>query len=253
MNIQANRILVTGGCGGMGLSIGEYFARLGKQVILVDRHTAPAASLVQRFDNIECIEIDLADHAAVDARIGDLANSAQAPQILVNGAGWSPKYDPQGQPWKPWTMPMSHWSAVMAVNVDAAFNLCRLLLPSMIKANYGRIVNIASVAAHTGGGGVAPVHYVTGKSALLGMTKCIAASVGQFNVTVNAVNPGRIDTPMIHDVPDEVNQGYAARIPLKRLGSPMDVAHAVAYLCSDHADYLTGTAIEVNGGLYMGS
>lgn len=253
MDIQASRVLVTGGCGGIGLGIGEYFARLGKQVTLVDRNTAPAAELVRRYPTVRCIELDIADHGAVDQRIGALVAGGEAPQVLVNGAGWSPKYDPQGQPWKPWTMPMSHWKDVMAVNIDAAFNLCRLVLPAMIQANYGRIVNIASVAAHTGGGGVAPVHYVTGKAALLGMTKAIAGSTGQYNITVNAINPGRIDTPMIRDVPDEVNQGYAARIPLKRLGTPGDVAHAVGYLCSDHGDYLTGTQIEVNGGLYMGS
>ena len=139
----------------------------------------------------------------------------------------------------------------MAVNVDASFNMCRLLLPSMIANNYGRIVNIASLAARTGGG-VAPVHYVTGKAAILGMTNGIAKDVGQYNITVNAINPGRIDTPMIRDVSDEVNAAYAARIPLGRLGTPLDVAHTIAYLFSDHADYLTGTTIEVNGGLFMG-
>ena len=252
MEIRANRILVTGGCGGMGLGLGEYFAKLGKQVTLVDRTVAPASELVQRYRNIRCIELDLADHEAVSQRMGALAASDEAPEVLINGAGMSPKYDADGKPWKPWTMPMSHWSAVMAVNIDATFNMCRLLLPPMIKANYGRIVNIASLAARTGGG-VAPVHYVTSKAAMLGLTKGLAKDVGQYNITVNAINPGRIDTPMIKDVPDEVNQGYAARIPLGRLGTPLDIAHTVAYLCSDHGDYLTGTTIEVNGGLYMGS
>ncbi len=251
MDIRAQRILITGGCGGIGLGTGEYFAKLGKQVILVDRSTEAASDLMRRFDNISCIELDLADHAAVDRRIGALIASGEAPDALVNGAGWSPKYDEDGKTWKPWTMPMSHWSAVMAVNVDASFNMCRLLLPSMIANNYGRIVNIASLAARTGGG-VAPVHYVTGKAAILGMTKGIAKDVGQYNITVNAINPGRIDTPMIRDVSDEVNAAYAARIPLGRLGTPLDVAHTIAYLFSDHADYLTGTTIEVNGGLFMG-
>lgn len=243
---------MTGGCGGMGLGVGEYFAQQGIGVVLVDKSVAPGQALAAKYPGlVQLIEIDLANHALVNERLGPLLAADDAPEVLINGAGWSPKYDAEGKPWKPWTMPLEHWQLVMGINVDATFNMCRLALPAMVKRKYGRIVNIASLAARTGGG-VAPVHYVTSKAALLGMTKAIAKDVGQYNITVNAINPGRIDTPMIHDVPDEVNQGYAARIPLGRLGTPQDIAGTIAYLCSDLGDYLTGTTIEVNGGLYMG-
>lgn len=236
----------------MGLGVGEYFAQQGIGVVLVDKSVAPGQALAAKYPGlVQLIEIDLANHALVNERLGPLLAADDAPEVLINGAGWSPKYDAEGKPWKPWTMPLEHWQLVMGINVDATFNMCRLALPAMVKRKYGRIVNIASLAARTGGG-VAPVHYVTSKAALLGMTKAIAKDVGQYNITVNAINPGRIDTPMIHDVPDEVNQGYAARIPLGRLGTPQDIAGTIAYLCSDLGDYLTGTTIEVNGGLYMG-
>ena len=236
----------------MGLGVGEYFAQQGIGVVLVDKSVAPGQALAAKYPGlVQLIEIDLANHALVNERLGPLLAADDAPEVLINGAGWSPKYDAEGKPWKPWTMPLEHWQLVMGINVDATFNMCRLALPAMVKRKYGRIVNIASLAARTGGG-VAPVHYVTSKAVLLGMTKAIAKDVGQYNITVNAINPGRIDTPMIHDVPDEVNQGYAARIPLGRLGTPQDIAGTIAYLCSDLGDYLTGTTIEVNGGLYMG-
>jgi 3-oxoacyl-[acyl-carrier protein] reductase len=232
--------------------VGEYFAQQGIGVVLVDKSVAPGQALAAKYPGlVQLIEIDLANHTLVNERLGPLLAADDAPEVLINGAGWSPKYDAEGKPWKPWTMPLEHWQLVMGINVDATFNMCRLALPAMVKRKYGRIVNIASLAARTGGG-VAPVHYVTSKAALLGMTKAIAKDVGQYNITVNAINPGRIDTPMIHDVPDEVNQGYAARIPLGRLGTPQDIAGTIAYLCSDLGDYLTGTTIEVNGGLYMG-
>lgn len=251
MEIRAKKILMTGGCGGMGLGVGEYIAALGKEVLLVDKNVAPAAELVKRYPNVRCIQLDMGNHAQVEETLGPVLAADDAPEVLINGAGISPKYDEAGKPWTPWSMPLAHWQMVMNINVDATFNMCRLALPAMVRRNYGRIINIASLAARTGGG-VAPVHYVTSKAALLGLTKGIAKDVGQYNITVNAINPGRIDTPMIKDVSDEVNRSYAARIPLGRLGTPQDMAGIIAFLCSDLADYMTGTALEVNGGLYMG-
>ena len=251
LRIQGRRVLVTGGCGGIGLGIARQFASLGKRVVLVDRDIRPGLDLAREFPGIECIEQDLVHHEAVDARLGPVFQAPDAPEILVNAVGWSPKYDPQGNAWKPWTIPMAHWREVMAVNVDVAFNLCRLALPGMVERRWGRIVNIGSIVARTGGG-VAPLHYVTGKSAMLGLTIGIAKDVCQYGITVNAVNPGRIDTPMIRDVSEEVNRMLVSRIPMGRAGTPRDIAGSVVFLASDLADYIIGTTIEVNGGLYMG-
>ena len=98
---------------------------------------------------------------------------------------------------------------------------------------------------------MAPIHYVTAKTAVLGLTRVTAQEAGRYGITVNAVSPGRIDTPMIRDVPDKVNQSIARNIPLQRLGTPKDVAGAIVFLASELADYLTGVVIDINGGMYM--
>jgi 3-oxoacyl-[acyl-carrier protein] reductase len=251
LDIRGNGVIITGGCGGIALGIAKLFAECGKRVILVDVNIDAGLALVKEHANINCIQLDMADHSAVADRLGPVLDADGAPEILINAVGWSPKYDSEGNPWKPWTIPMEHWQKVMAVNVEAPFHMCRLALPRMIERRYGRIINIASVVARNGGG-VAPLHYVASKSAVLGLTIGIAKDVAQFNITVNAVNPGRIDTPMINDVSEETNRVLMSRIPLGRFGKPRDVAGSVLFLASDLADYITGTTIEVNGGLYVG-
>lgn len=251
MGIKGNIVLITGGCGGMGREIGQQFASLGKKVVLVDINVDACKPLAESNPNILTIQANISDPKQLEALVQDLGNQKLMPDILVNGAGASPKYGPDGKPWTTWTMPYEHWRDIMRINIDAAFNICRLLLPHMIAQRYGRIVNIASQAARTGGA-VAPVHYISSKAAMLGLTKGIAKEVGKYGITVNAVNPGRIDTPMIHDVSDEVNREIASRIPVGRLGLPSDIANAIAFLCADETDFLTGTTIEVNGGAYMG-
>jgi 3-oxoacyl-[acyl-carrier protein] reductase len=251
MRIHGESVLVTGGCGGIGRAIGERFAAAGLRVLLADRDIRPAEELAGRYPNIERISLDLGDHREIERILAPRLGAAEAPDILVNGVGISPKSDSQGRAYQIWEMPVEQWLRVIDVNLNAYFYCCRLVLPRMIARKAGRIINIASLAARTGGY-VAPAHYVASKAGVLGLTKVLAKEVGCYRITVNAINPGRIDTPMIHDVPDEVNQSYVARIPLGRLGQPNDVASVALFLASDLADYLTGTAIEVNGGLYMG-
>ena len=244
-------MLVTGGCGGIGRSVGERFAAAGLQVLLADRDVRGAEELRQRYPAVETIEIDLGDPREIERVLRPRLERDDAADILVNGVGISPKADAQGRAWRTWEMPIEQWQRVLDVNLTAYFCCSRLVLPRMIAQRSGRIINIASLAARTGGY-VAPAHYVATKAGVLGLTKVMAKETGPFGITVNAINPGRIDTPMIHDVPDEVNESYVARIPLGRLGEPDDVASAVLFLASDLADYLTGTTLEVNGGLYMG-
>ena len=251
MKIRGRSVLVTGGCGGIGLAIGERFAASGLKVVLADRDIAPGEAVAKRYPDVELLAIELADHREIDRLLKPFVDRDELPDILVNGVGISPKSQSPGKAYRTWEMPIDQWRRVVEVNLDAYFYCSRLVLPRMIRRASGRIVNIASLAARTGGH-VAPAHYVATKAAVLGLTKVMAKEAGPHGITVNAINPGRIDTPMIHDVPDEVNESYKARIPLGRLGVPDDVAGVVQFLASDLADYLTGTAIEVNGGLYMG-
>lgn len=243
--------MITGGCGDIGLGIARAFLDKGKRVTLVDLNIASGEALAAENDRVSLIQLDLADAQAVEEQLRPLARSDGAPDILVNGVGWTPKTDPEGNPWTTWNMPISHFNHVVAVNLTSVFQCTGIFVPAMIKRGQGRIINIASLAARIGGK-VAPVHYVAGKSGVLGLTKVVARELSGTGLTINAINPGRIDTQMIRDVPDEVNQAIAAQIPVGRLGTPADIAKACLYLASDLADYLTGTTIEVNGGLYVG-
>lgn len=251
LNIPAKSVLITGGCGGIGLGVAEAFAAAGKRVWLADKNTAGGQALQQRFPDVRCIEVDLSDCKQIDERLKPLLTGSDAPEILVNGVGYSPKYAPSGDRWTTWTMPLDHWRQVLAINLDSIFYTTALALPTMIERKYGRVINIISLVSRMSGGGVAPVHYVTAKTGLLGLTRATAHEVGQYGITVNGINPGRIDTPMIHDVPDAVNEAIAKGLPLRRLGLPRDVAGSALFFASDLADYLTGVVVEVNGGGYM--
>lgn len=249
--ISAKSVLITGGCGGIGLGIGRAFAEQGLKVWLVDRNVAGGQALKDEFSNVHTLEVDLSNCADIDTKLKPLLQAEDAPEVLVNGVGYSPKYKAPGERWTTWNMPLEHWREVVGINLDSIFYTTALALPRMMERRYGRVINIISVVSRMSGGGVAPAHYVTAKTGLLGLTRVTAQEVGQFGVTVNGINPGRIDTPMIHDVPDEVNKQIAATLPLRRLGTPADIAGSALFLASDMADYLTGMVIEVNGGGYM--
>jgi 3-oxoacyl-[acyl-carrier protein] reductase len=251
LEIRGTSVLITGGCGGIGLGIAVEFANRGLSVVLADRDISGARVLCAANPNVRCIEVDLSSFSAIDEKLKPLMSSDDAPDILVNGVGISPKYSPSGERWTAWTMPIDHWQDVLRVDLDSIFYTSGLILPKMIERGAGRIINIASMVSRTSGGGVAPVHYVTAKTALLGLTRVTAHEVGKYGITVNAINPGRIDTPMIQDVPEKVNQSIARSIPLQRLGTPKDVAGTAVFLASELADYLTGVVIEVNGGMHM--
>lgn len=251
MRIAGNHALITGGCGDIGLGIARAFLEEGKRVTLVDLDTAPGEPLARSCDGVSMIQLDLSDTDATEATLRPLSLSDDAPDILVNGVGWTPKTDADGTPWTTWSMPVDHFAKVVSVNLTAVFQCTGIFIPKMLGKGHGRIINIASLAARIGGK-VAPVHYVAGKSGVLGLTKVTARELSGTGVTINAINPGRIDTKMIRDVPDEVNEAIVANIPVGRLGTPADIANACLYLASDLADYLTGTTIEVNGGLYVG-
>lgn len=253
MEIRTRRIMVTGGCGGIGRAVVEVFLAAGARVDIVDMNVGSVRDLAARMpDRVTLHECDFADLDAVARRLAPVFEGEDAPDGLFNGAGSTPKYGPDGQRWTTPSMPLDHWRRILTINLHSAFLLTQMALRTMTRRRAGRIVNVASLAARTSGNGVAPVHYVASKAGMIGLTKVAAKEAGPFGVTVNAINPGRIDTPMIRDVPDEVNQGYLRRIPLGRLGLPEDIAKTALYLCSDMADYVTGTTIEVNGGVYVG-
>jgi 3-oxoacyl-[acyl-carrier protein] reductase len=168
--------------------------------------------------------------------------------ILVNDAGISPKHE--GKKVNLWEMSVAEWDQVMAVNIRGAFLCCHGAVPRMIERGGGAIVNVSSLAAKVGSV-ITGCHYVISKAGLVGLTKILAREVAEHGIRVNAVAPGRIDTPMIWDVPAEVNERYKEMIPLKRLGTPEEVAEGIVFLLSDSAAYITGQVLDINGGIGM--
>ena len=140
------------------------------------------------------------------------------------------------------------WQRMLDVNLTGAFNLCQLALPGMIRRKAGRILTVSSMWGQTGGS--CEVHYSAAKAGLIGLTKSAAKELAGRNVTVNAVAPGFVETDMTASLPDDVRAAYIDAIPLKRLGTPQDIADAVAFLASPGAGYITGQVIAVNGGMY---
>lgn len=168
--------------------------------------------------------------------------------VLVNNAGISPKRDGQRVPSS--ELELDEWQQVMNVNLTGAFLGCQHVYPHMREASFGRIISISSQAGREGAR-VAGAHYGVTKTGLLGLTRTLAAEWGRDGITVNAVAPGRIDTPMASMVSDDVNQAMLQRIPVGRLGLGEDIGYGVLYLASREAGFVTGVTLDINGGSYM--
>ena len=245
--------IVTGAAGGIGAAVVTELINRGARVLVTDidsqaleRFADDHADLAPFF---RCAVADVA--SAEDwQRLADEARSAFGPiGILINNAAISPKRDGAKVPAH--QMGRAEWDAVLAVNLTGPFIGVQTVFPDMRDAGWGRIVNMSSQAARTGAR-VAGVHYGATKTGLLGLTRTLAYEFGSYGITVNAVAPGRIMTPMAAGVPDEVNRQWLNQIPVGRLGQPEDTASVVGFLASEEAGFITGATIDANGGSFMG-
>jgi 3-oxoacyl-[acyl-carrier protein] reductase len=238
--------LVTGATRGIGEAIARALAAAGATVVgtaTTDEGVAKIVSYLSALENAGTgIRLDVSDGAAVDAAIGTIETRFGAIAILVNNAGITRDN-------LLLRMKDDEWDAIMATNLKPAFRLAKAVLRGMIRARHGRIIQIGSVVGTSGNAGQA--NYAAAKAALIGFTKSLAQEVGSRNVTVNCVAPGFIDTDMTKTLTDDQRATLLSRIPLGRLGSPEDIAHAVAFLASKDAGYITGATLHVNGGMYM--
>jgi 3-oxoacyl-[acyl-carrier protein] reductase len=242
-DLTGKSALVTGASGGIGAAIAHALHDAGAVVGLSGTRVEPlealAAELGSRAHVLPC---DLGDKDAVEA----LPKAAQAAMggldILVNNAGIT-----RDQLFM--RMSDDDWSQVLDVNLTSAMRLCRGVVRPMMKARWGRIVNIGSIVGTTGNPG--QVNYAAAKAGLSGMTKSIAQEVAMRGITVNMVAPGFIATPMTDKLTEDQKADLAARIPVARMGTPAEIAAAVLYLASPEAGYVTGTTLHVNGGMVM--
>jgi 3-oxoacyl-[acyl-carrier protein] reductase len=242
----ADIALVTGATRGIGAAIARALAAAGNTVVgtaTTDEGAAKiAAALAAAGHRGTGLRLDVTDAAAVDAAIADVEARFGPITILVNNAGITRDN-------LLLRMKDEEWDAIMATNLKPAYRLAKAVLRGMMKARRGRIIQIGSVVGTSGNPG--QVNYAAAKAALVGFTKSLAQEVGSRNITVNCVAPGFIDTDMTRALSDTQRQALLERIPLGRLGTPDDIAAAVAFLASPAAGYITGATLHVNGGMYM--
>ncbi len=237
--------LVTGATRGIGRAIALALAKAGLQVVGTATGEGGAAKITEAlaaYPGCKGIVLDVTDGAALDAAIAAIVQHHGGLHVLVNNAGIT-------RDTLAMRMKDEDWDAVLDTNLKAVFRASRAAIKPMMKQRYGRIVNITSVVGAAGNPGQA--NYAAAKAGVAGMTRAMARELGSRNITVNCVAPGFIATDMTQGLPEAAKAALLAGIPLGRLGSADEVAHAVAFLVSPGAGYITGTELHVNGGMFM--
>jgi 3-oxoacyl-[acyl-carrier protein] reductase len=238
--------IVTGASQGIGRDTAMALSEAGAKVAVAARNEEKLAALVQDITanggEAFAVKMDVADAEQIKAGFKSILEKFGKIDILVNNAAIT--RDGLAMRMKP-----DDWEAVLRTNLTGAHLCIQQALPGMMKARAGRIINISSVVARMGNAGQA--NYVAAKAGLIGLTKAIAIEIASRNITVNAVAPGFVESPMTDVLPDKVKEELKVRIPLGRMGSGRDIAAAIVFLASDEAAYITGQVLDVNGGMYL--
>lgn len=245
-NLTGEIAWVTGASRGIGRAIAETLGGMGAAVIGTATSESGAASITERLQAAGVkgrgIVLDVANAESIDAALKDIEAKEGAPTILVNNAGITRDN-------LLLRMKQEEWDDIMNTNLASVFRLSKAVLRGMMKARKGRIINIASVVGVMGNAG--QCNYAAAKAGIIGFSKSLAREVGSRGITVNVVAPGFVATDMTAKLPAEQQEKLQEQVPLGRLGSVSDIAHAVAFLASPAAAYITGETLHVNGGMHM--
>ncbi len=245
-DLKGQIALVTGASRGLGRAIALELGAQGATVVGTATSDAGADEIQKALDEADIAGwgamVNVTEAAACEALIGEIEKKFGPVSILVNNAGIT--RDNLAM-----RMKDDEWDLVIETNLKAVFRLSKLVMRGMMKARFGRIINITSVVGEAGNPGQA--NYAAAKAGVAGMSRALAQELGSRNITVNCVAPGFIDTDMTRALPDAQRDALLGKIPLGRLGQPEEIAASVAFLASPRAGYITGTTLNVNGGMYM--
>ena len=237
--------LVTGASRGIGAAIAQELAALGLKVIgtaTTDEGAVRISAALAAYPGCRGANLNVTDAAAIEKTIDAIVAEHGGLQVLVNNAGIT-------RDMLAMRLKDEDWDAVLDTNLKAVFRMSRAVIRPMMKQRYGRIISITSVVGASGNPGQA--NYAAAKAGVAGMTRALARELGSRNITVNCVAPGFIETDMTAALPEAQQKALLTQIPLGHLGKPADIAHAVAYLASPQAAYVTGQELHVNGGMFM--
>jgi 3-oxoacyl-[acyl-carrier protein] reductase len=243
--LEGQLALVTGASRGIGAAIALELAKRGMKVIgtaTTDEGAAKISNTLSSFPGCVGKNLNVTDAPAIEALIDSLVKEYGGLQVLVNNAGIT-------RDMLAMRLKDDDWDAVLDTNLKAVFRMSRAVMRTMMKQRYGRIISITSVVGASGNAGQA--NYAAAKAGVAGMTRALARELGSRGITVNCIAPGFIETDMTANLPEEQQKTLLSQIPLGHLGKPQDIAHAVAFVASPEASYITGQEIHINGGMYM--
>lgn len=245
IDLKGKTALLTGATGGIGRAIAKTLHAQGANLILTDISIEPLKALMEELGAGEPVVVfagDITNPGNVKSLLNFAKEHFENIDILINNAGIT-------KDTLSMRMTDEMWDKVLTVNLTAGFRLTREILPQMMKKRWGRIISMASIVGVIGNLGQA--NYAASKAGLIAMTKSVAQEVAGRGITANCIAPGFIATPMTENLPDNVKQAMLDRIPMKRMGTPQDIANVVAFLASEESAYITGQTININGGMLM--
>jgi len=242
INFKNKNILITGASGGIGNQLVKKFVELEGNILGTGTNAEKLDLLKKKYPKIKVKKFDISEHSRIEEFIDNVTLELGGLDIIINNAGKN--VDNLSL-----RMKDEEWKKVIDINLTSTFLLSKHSIKKMLKKKFGRVVNITSVVAHTGNLG--QTNYAASKAGIIGMSKSLAIEYAKKNITVNCVSPGFIISDMTMNIADKVKLYLTSRIPMGKLGTGEDVSNCVAFLSSEHASYITGETIHVNGGMYM--